>query len=122
MTPKQRSAIAGLLTGKTIRLVADSVNVTERTIFRWLNDERFSAELHRAELQVLDAVGWRLVSLSGKATDALSDVLENPSIRGASVKRLTAKDILELLLKWREHLDFDTRLTKLEEKVLGNGK
>jgi len=117
LTPKKRKAICLLLQGNKISEVADGVGVSESTMFRWLKEEPFQAELRSEELRVLDAVGWQLIAMSKQAVDALEDVLENPSVRGASVKRLTAKDILELLLKWREHLDFDERLTNLEGRV-----
>ena len=118
LTPKQRSAILELVEGKKVYLVAESVGGSERTLFRWLANEHFSAELRKAELQVLDAVGLRLVSMAGQAVEALQYVLESPSSKGASVKRLTAKDILELLLKWREQVELEERITNLEHKVL----
>ena len=117
LTPRKRKAIVLLLQGNKISEVAEGVGVSDSTMFRWLKEEPFQAELRREELRVMDAVGWQLIAMSKQAVDALQDVLEEPSIRGASVKRLTAKSILELLLKWREQLDFDERLLKLERKV-----
>ena len=121
-TYKQRSAIEGLLEGKTVSAVADSVGVSERTLYRWLAEERFTSELRRAELRVLDAVGLRLVNLAGAAVDALETVLNEPSVRGASVKRLTAKDILELLLKWRSEIILEERIVNLERQVFHGKK
>jgi len=121
LTPRQRKAVSGLLEGTPVVQVAEIVGVSERTLYRWLGSEEFTAELRKAELQVLDAVGLRLVNLAGAAVDALEIVLENPSTKGASVKRLVAKDILELLLKWRSETILEERILNLERKVF-NGK
>lgn len=122
LTPRKRKAISELVSGANIDTTSSAVGVTPRTLNRWLKEEPFIRGLRQEELKIMDAVGLRLVNLAGAAVDALETVLNEPSVRGASVKRLTAKDILELLLKWRETLTFDERLTRLEEKALLNGK
>jgi len=116
ITSRQAVAIRAMLQGANFEQAAAAARVTPRTISRWLADDTFSAELRRAELRVMDGIGFRLISLADQAVDALADVLENPSTRGASVKRLCAKSILELLLHWRDQVDFETRLLALEQK------
>jgi len=117
ITTRQAIAISELLQGAKTEAAAAAAGVTPRTIGRWLRDDTFTAELRRAELRVMDAVGWRLIGLVDAAVDALSDVLANPSVRGASVKRLTAQTIISLLLTWRQQVDFETRLTELEGRI-----
>ena len=119
VTPKQSIAIRELLQGAKIGDAAAAAGVNPRTLTRWLRDETFSAELRKAELVVMDGVGWRLISLADLAVDALADVLKNPGARGASVKRLCAKSILELLLHWRDVIAYEERLQALEEKING---
>lgn len=115
---KKTEVITSLLTGNTIAFTAKAVGCEERTIYRWLKDESFIRELHQAEKQVLEGVGWKLVSMSKKASDAIEDVIEHPSEPGANVKRLAGVAVLELLIKWRDTMDFEERLTKLERQVL----
>ena len=122
LTPRKRKAISELVSGANIDTTSSAVGVTPRTLNRWLKEDTFKAELRRAELRVMDAVGLRLVNLAGVAVDALETVLENPSCKGASVKRLTAKDILELLLKWRSEIILEERIVNLERQVFHGKK
>jgi len=117
LTPRKRQAVSALLKGKTHAEVASIVGVNERTLFRWRSEPSFKAELRRSETWLLEDAVLHLVNLSEDAVSALADVIHNPSQRGASVKRLAAKDVLEILLKWRDMVTFEERLTKLEETV-----
>ena len=74
-------------------------------------------ELRRQEKQVVEGVSWRLISRARLALDALRDCVEHPEGRGQNVKRLAAVSILELVLKWREQVDFEERLSRLERQV-----
>jgi transposase len=51
LSPKQKKVIQELVmrdvTGKTIAEIAEEYGVSERTIYRWKNDEEFVAELNR---------------------------------------------------------------------------
>ena len=58
LTPRKRKAITGLVSGSNIDTTSSAVGVTPRTLNRWLKEEPFIRELRRAELQVLDAVGF----------------------------------------------------------------
>lgn len=118
---KKAQVVTYLLTGNTVLQAAQLAGVTERTVYLWLNEPVFVEELRRQERQVLNACSWNLVSLSKQALDALKDVLERPSQAGASNKRLAAAQVLELVLKWRDAVDFETRLERLERQVF-NGR
>lgn len=118
---KKAQVVTYLLTGNTVLQAAQLAGVTERTVYLWLNEPVFVEELRRQERQVLNACSWTLVSLSKQALDALKDVLERPSQAGASNKRLAAAQVLELVLKWRDAVDFETRLERLERQVF-NGR
>ena len=117
MKPSQHLAIIALLTGSTISGAAQRAGVTERTMYRWLAQPEFMDALHQEERQVLDGVGWRLVSMSRLALDALNSVLVDPAQPGAANKRQAAVAVLELLMKWRSMLDFEDRLKYLERLV-----
>lgn len=119
---KKAQVVTYLLTGNTVLQAAQLAGVTERTVYLWLNEPVFVEELRRQERQVLNACSWNLVSLSKQALDALKDVLERPSQAGASNKRLAAAQVLELVLKWRDAVDFETRLERLERQVFNGTK
>jgi hypothetical protein len=113
----RKSLLSLLLDGATITQAAEQIGVSERTIYRWLEDETFRCELALAEKQALDAVGVRLVGLASAALDALILVLDEPEVRGANVRRLAARDLLDLVLKWHELRTLEQRLTALEKEV-----
>lgn len=118
LTPKQNQAIVGLLSGKTIKDTATICKVKERTLYRWLEQEEFTSELKSREHEVIDAVSWRLTSLSRLACDVYKLILETECFQpGMNVKRLAASDILGILLKYREICDIEPRLQALEQKL-----
>lgn len=110
-------AIKHLLAGEPVSSVAQLVGVTPKTVYRWLETPEFVAALHSQEKQVLDACSFRLVGLAHQAIDALQAVLEHPGFQGSNTKRLAAVAVLELVLKWRELVSFEERLSNLERQV-----
>jgi len=117
LTPRKRQAISELLKGKANAEVSELVGVSERTLYRWQGEPSFQLELRRSETRLLEHAVMRLLKLTEDAVDAMEDVIHNPGQRGASVKRLAAKDVLEVSLKWREMVTFEERLQRLEETV-----
>lgn len=117
MKPRQTKAVAALLTGATIEDAALTAGVSKRSLYTWLKDTEFSEALKKAEASALDEVGRRLVGLANTAIDTLSNVMKEPHIPGQNVKRLAARDILDLCLKWVEIREFEQRISILEEKV-----
>ena len=116
-TTRKGRALQSLISGETIEVASQAAGVSERTLYRWLNLPSFKAELRGLELQVVESVGRRLVSMSEMALDSLEDVLRRPEGRGQNTRRLAAVAVLELLLKWREKVDWESRLQAVEEKV-----
>lgn len=51
-TDKTREAALMLAEGKTRETVAKELNVAERTIYRWLHDTNFAAEVDRLSLMI----------------------------------------------------------------------
>lgn len=117
-TPNKRAQLVEhLLSGETVVSAARLAGVAERTARRWVSEPDFRAQVRQAEGQALDTVSRRLVSMSGQALDALESVLNVPEGRNQNVRRLAAVAVLELLLKWREVVDFEERLAQLERTV-----
>ena len=117
LTPKKRKAILAFMDGANIEGAAEQAGVTTKTISRWLREDGFTVELRKSQAQVLNAVGVRLVALSGKALNALETVMDHPGMKGANTKRLAAANILDLVYKWLQLVEFDARLARLEEQV-----
>ena len=120
LTAKQTRALNALISGETIQNAAQLAGVTERQVYRWLAGD-IGAQLRVAQTRALDDVTRRLVNLCCKAIDTLDIVMDGPE-RNASaarynVRRLAARDVLELCHRFVELRDFDARLAALESKV-----
>jgi len=117
LSQRKLKAVAELVQGETVQAAAEAAGVTARTVQRWKNEPGFKAELEGRRRETLRQAKDRLYNLAGDAVKAFEEILENPGTRGASVKRLTAKDILEMLLKWVEVVELEERVTRLEGQV-----
>jgi AcrR family transcriptional regulator len=114
----QREALRAILSGenRTIEDVATACGLTERTIYNYLADPAFKAELNQRRGVVIDQATARLASLTVKALDSLESVLDDPEQPGAANLRLAAKDTLSLLDKFSDR-ELDDRISLLEDKV-----
>lgn len=120
LSVKQKNAICYLLQGWKLGDVSRELGVNVRTLNRWMDDTQFNDELKRQEGLVIDAVSWQLVSLSRLAVQVLGDILDSDTLPpGSNIKRLAARDVLDCLLRWRELVDYEQRLSRLEE-MTGN--
>ena len=118
LSAKQVQALPHLATGQTLAHTATAVNVSEKTLYRWLNEPKFKAaylELRDVEAEIARA---ELRGLALKAATTLSKAMDNPdpyiSLRAAqtavnaSVKvedTEDAKRIVRLLTKYAEEDD-----------------
>jgi DNA-binding ferritin-like protein len=117
ITPKKIKAIGALQEYLKIEKVAKVAGVNPRTIHRWMKEPEFKTALHQAQGEAFNEIGRRLHLLSGEAIAALSDVLENPTQKGANIKRLAANSILDQLTKANEKHITEARISALEEIV-----
>ena len=116
LTRKQAKAITALLDNSTLKGAAKDADISVRSIYRWLKEPYFRTALDQAATRV---IGESVVSLIADMRDnfqvmrTVRDDLDNPP--GV---RLRAAQLLDAsLLKWRELLDLEERLTRLEERV-----
>jgi hypothetical protein len=120
LTPKQFKGVAALLSSKTIADAALKAQVSERTLFTWLEDADFRAEVRKAEMQTVENATRRLLNGQNLALDTLEDL--TTKARGESVRRLAAESWLNLSMRYNEMRDVESRLTELEKAVYGDDK
>jgi hypothetical protein len=120
LTAPQARAVVALMTASSIGEAAKSANVGERTLRRWLaEDRRFSAALDQAQRQALDAVVRRLTSLSVAAGSVLARVMTDEGATSAS--RVRAADIvLGRFVQLRELAQLEQRMAALEAALKGD--
>jgi len=118
MNKNQQSALIAFLDPeiKSIEGVAEATGLTERTIYRYLADPIFKAELSARQNVIIDQAVGDLSRLAARAVEGLEEVLDSPTMAGATNKRLVCKDILLLIQKFRDD-DLEGRIKALEEEV-----
>ena len=105
----QRKALDALLATPSVAAAARRCGLSERTIWRYLQGETFKAELHKRQDQTIAATTAAIVGLSGKAIEALRDLLTDPETP-PSVKARVA-------LGWLQRSRDAVRLDDLAQRV-----
>lgn len=113
LTPAQRLTIEKLLTSGSVEDAANAAKVARSTIYRWMKDAAFVAELRSAEAVAVESLSRELVGLGTLAASALRDALTDAKI---SVRLRSAEVVIGNLLKLREIVEIEQRLAALEER------
>jgi hypothetical protein len=116
ISPRKRKAIVALLSEKDIRSAAAKVSVNERTIYRWMADPDFQAELLKAEGDMIDAATRHLVQLQQPAIETIKTILNCEDV-SPNTRLRAAQTILDYLIKLRELRNLENRLATLEETI-----
>lgn len=119
LNARQHRAIKALLVSKNTTEAALTANVAERTLYRWLSDPEFKAELSQAEGNIIDETGRRLIALCGLAIETLENILSKENASD-TLKLRAAQAVQDYTLKLRELRNVEQRLAELEAAVYGN--
>ena len=114
LTARQLKAIPFIVSSPTYTEGMQKAKVNRSTFYKWLKDLEFKTELDRQRDEVAsEAFGILSQSLT-KAVETLVGLLDNKDDR---LKRLTAKDIIDFIIRHNEFEDVDKRLTAIEQKL-----
>ena len=113
LTAKQERAIAALLSESSIAAAAVQVGVTERTVYRWLDEPTFSEAYRQARQQVVQQALVRVQALTSNAVRVLEAVMTEDSVPPGT-RLAAAKVALEYAVKAVELEDLASRLARLE--------
>lgn len=115
LTTKQQKAIAALLSAKDVQSAAQQSGVGERTLHRWLDEDKgFQTALNAAEAQVIDSVVRRLTGAANSALNVVMVLMLDQQVN-ASVRLRAAISLLDQMIKLRELNNMEQRLARLEE-------
>lgn len=117
LTPAQLKAVQAIVASRDIRAAAAACGIAERTLWRWMQIERFKFALAEAEASLIDYSMRRLLLLQENAIDTLESVLVD-SAASASVRLRAAQLALDMAVKVRELRDLEIRLVGLEAALL----
>lgn len=116
LSPKQITAVAALLSGKSIEAAAQDADVGATTIHRWFREsDAFNAALADGRRAALHTAITTLSYVSRTAAGVVLEVMSNTKTP-PSVRLRAALGILELLTEWAAQQDVDERLRRLETR------
>lgn len=118
---KQKKAIVALLSSATVEEAAEKANLSERTLYRYLNDPVFRLHLNSAEADTIDATTRQLLDLQGDALAAIRDVLNDSEV-SPSIRLRAAVAVLDQVLKYRTLRNMEGRLLALEVSQATEGR
>jgi transposase len=118
LSPRQVTAIAHLLAGKTIEATATEVGVSQQAVDSWLRKAEFREELNRGKDAIYDAAVTKLTRLATKALDNLEAVLDSPTTP-PNVRVQASKVVIDNVPKYRA-IDLGERLERIEAMLADN--
>jgi hypothetical protein len=114
LTPRQLSAIPAIVSCPTCTEGVRKAGVSRKTFYRWLEIPEFKDELDRQRKKIAQAALEMLEQSLTKAVETLVSLLDNKDDR---LKRLTAKDVIDFIIRHKENEDLDKRLTEVEKRL-----
>ncbi len=109
--------ITALASGATVAAAAEQAGVSERTVYRRLEDDSFRGQLAEARAELIKRAVGRLARDCSAAADTLRALLTAES---ETVRLGAAKSIIELAVKIREHDELAERVAALEQQHAAN--
>lgn len=106
--------IAALAAGSTVLEAAAAGGMSERTVYRRLEDPAFRRLVDDARAEIVSRAVAKLSAASADAADTLRDLLRSDM---DFARLAAARAILEIGSKLREHEDLAERVRALEERL-----
>ncbi|MHC4656063.1 MAG: phBC6A51 family helix-turn-helix protein [Planctomycetota bacterium] len=114
LAEKQLRAIPFIVSSPTYTEGCEKAKLNRATFYEWLKIPEFKAELNRQRDEVAaEAFGILSQGLT-KAAETLVGLLDNKDDR---LKRLTAKDVIDFMIRHKEIEDLDKRLAAIEQRL-----
>jgi transposase-like protein len=114
LTPKQRKAVAALLSTGEVKAAAVEAGVSRETLHRWLKQPAFLAAVRSAEADALDELSRLLVRLGRTSVATLAKAMGDAGTPPATKVR-AADAALGRLLQLRELAQLEARVQALEQ-------
>jgi len=114
LSEKQIIAIELLMAGKPVAKVAKAAGVSRVTIYRWLKNDDFRAELDKRKNALIERSSRKLVGALDQAIDVLIELLKS---KNQNVRRLAAGNLIEYSVKLSSLTDIEKRIKALEVAI-----
>jgi hypothetical protein len=113
-----RVLLQALACGATVEHAARKAGVGERTVYRRLAEADFARRLRDLRTEMVLRTGSMLTGAGMGAVKTLVDLQADVAVP-AGVRRRSARDLLEMGLKFREAIDLEQRLAAVEARLAG---
>lgn len=113
----ERILLQTLACGATVETAARKAQVCERTVYRRLDRADFRRQLQEWRAEMVQRTAGMLTGAGMGSVKTLVD-LQNDAAVAAAVRRRSARDVLELGLKYRETTDLEERLARVEAQLV----
>src|SRR5262249_48010109 len=117
-TAADRVLLQALACGATVENAARKAGVGERTVYRRLADAGFRRQLQELRTEMTQRTAGLLTGAGMGAVKVLVD-LQTDVAMPPRVRRRSARDVLELSLKFREAAELEQRLAAVEARLAG---
>jgi len=114
LSEKKIIAIQELMRSRTCAEAARAAGVSRVTIYQWLKDDLFNAELDKQKNELIKRSSRKLAGALDQAVDVLIDLLE---AKDQTVRRLSAGNLIDFCLKFSDITDIEKRIKALEETI-----
>jgi hypothetical protein len=113
-----RILLQALACGATVENAARKAGMSERTAYRRLDDPVFLGQLEQLRADMVLRTAGMLTGAGMGAVKVLVE-LQNDAAQPAAVRRRSARDVLEMGLKFREIAQLEQRLAAIEAQMAG---
>src|SRR5215831_11446845 len=117
-TAVDRALLQALACGATVENAARKAGVCERTVYRRLEDPAFCRRVQELRTEMMQRTTGMLTGAGMGSVKVLVD-LQSDVAMPAGVRRRSARDVLELSLKFREATELEQRLAAVEARLAG---
>jgi hypothetical protein len=113
-----RALLQALACGATVEHAARKAGLSERTAYRRLDNPAFVEQLDQLRADMVQRTAAMLTGAGMGSVKVLVDLQSDVAVP-ASVRRRSARDVLEMSLKFRETAELEQRLAAVEARLAG---
>lgn len=114
---KDEVVIAALISTPTIKKASEVCGVSERNIYRHLQDAAFKAKYDKARAELLESYVNSLQQRIGGAIETMQKLIDDKENTPPQVQLNAAEAIIKYSLKLTEQIEIIKRIDALEEAV-----
>jgi hypothetical protein len=113
--PEGETLVLALACGATVEAAARQADVSERTVYRRLQDPKFRTQVREARAEMVRRAAGMLTAAAGESVRTLLVLQKAPS--PPAVRLGAARAVLELGIKVREMVELEARIEALEQQT-----